>query len=85
MATPSLAPLHLKRRPTDGLYARQAPILEPDEHGPDAGEDWRVTAPVRPDTDHVRAPRFLDMAGDLVSAVLIIAGGVLAYGFLQLG
>lgn len=84
MAMPPLAPLYLKRRPSDGLYSRQAPILVPDEHGPDAGEDWRVTSPIRPDTDHVRAPRFLNIAGDLVSAVLIIAGGVLAYGFVHL-
>ncbi|MHC2017620.1 hypothetical protein [Methylobacterium sp. CM6247] len=84
MATPSLAPLHLKRRPTDGLYARRAPILETDEHGPDAREHWPVIRADRPDTDHVRAPRFLDMAGDLVSAVLIIAGGVLAYGFVHM-
>jgi hypothetical protein len=85
MATPSLAPLHLKRRPTDGVYARPAPLLEPDEHSPGSAEDWRVTAPIRPDTAHVRAPRFLDLAGDLVSAVLIIAGGMFAYGFAQLG
>ena len=84
MATPPLAPLHLKRRPTDGLYARQAPHLEADEHAPDSGQDWQVTAPIRPDTAHVRAPHFLDIAGDLVSAVLIIAGGVFAYGFMPL-
>ena len=85
MASPSLAPLHLKRRPTDGVYARPAPLLEADEHAAESAEDWRVTAPIRPDTAHVRAPRFLDLAGDLVSAVLIIAGGVFAYGFLQIG
>ena len=84
MAMPPLAPLHLKRRPTDGLYARHAPILEADEHAPDSAEDWRVTSPVRPDTPHVRAPRFLDQLGDLVSALLIIAGGVFAYGFVHL-
>ncbi|MCJ2084293.1 hypothetical protein [Methylobacterium sp. J-090] len=84
MAMPSLAPLHLKRRPSEGLYARQAPILEANEHTPDSAEDWRVTAPVRPDTAHVRAPRFLDQLGDLVSALLIIAGGVFAYGFVHL-
>lgn len=85
MASPPLAPLHLKRRSSDGLYARQATILEPDEHAPGSAEDWRVIAPVRPDTAHVRAPRFLDFAGDLVSAMLIIAGGVFAYGFVRLG
>lgn len=85
MALPSLAPLHLKRRPTNGVYARPAPVLEADEHAPDSGEDWRVTTPVRPDTAHVRAPRFLDLAGDLVSGVFIIAGGVFAYDFVRLG
>ncbi|MCJ2082685.1 hypothetical protein [Methylobacterium sp. J-090] len=84
MAMPTLVPLHLKRRPTDGLYARQAPILEADEHTPDSAEDWRVTAPVRPDTPHVRALRFLDLIGEMASAVLIIAGGVIAYGFVHL-
>ncbi|MGE7152339.1 hypothetical protein ACQKJ1_01180 [Methylorubrum rhodesianum] len=34
----------------------------------------------RPDTAHVRAPRFLDLGGELISALVIIAGGVLAYG-----
>jgi len=85
MATNPLDLLHPKRQPSDGIYARPAPALEPDEHAPDSSEDWRVTAPVRPDTPHVRAPRFLDMTGDFVSAVLIIAGGVFAYGFVQLG
>ncbi|WP_245436522.1 hypothetical protein [Methylobacterium sp. V23] len=57
-------------------------MLEPDEA---EAEDGPVITPVRPDSAHVRAPRFLDFAGDLVSAVLIIAGGVFAYGFVQLG
>ncbi|MCJ2081209.1 hypothetical protein [Methylobacterium sp. J-090] len=84
MAMPSLAPLHLKRHPTDGLYACPAPILEADEHTPDSAEDWRVTSHVRPDTPHVRAPRFLDLIGEMASALLIIAGGVAAYGFAHL-
>jgi hypothetical protein len=58
------------------------PLLEPDEAEP---EDGPVITPMRPDTAHVRAPRFLDFAGDLVAAVLIIAGGVFAYGFVQIG
>ena len=59
------------------------PLLEPDEaETVDAGP---VSTPVRPYTAHVRTPRFLDFAGDLVSAVLIIAEGVFAYGFLQIG
>jgi hypothetical protein len=85
MATKPLAHLHPKRRSSGALYARPAPALEPDEHGPGSAEDWRVTTPVRPDTAHVCAPRFLDLTGDFVSAVLIIAGGVFAYGFVQIG
>ncbi|KQO94035.1 hypothetical protein ASF33_14790 [Methylobacterium sp. Leaf92] len=80
MAMPSLAPLHIKRRPSDGLYARPAPTLEADEAGPGSAENWQAVAPVRPDTAHVRAPRFLDLGGELISALVLIAGGVLAYG-----
>ena len=70
------------RSPFAAIYSRPMPLLEPDEA---EVEDGPVITPVRPDTAHVRAPRFLDFAGDLVSAVLIIAGGVFAYGFVQLG
>lgn len=84
MAMPPLAPLHLKRRPSDGLYARPAPMLELDEAGPGTFEDWQAVVPVRPDTAHVRAPRFLDLGGELISALVIIAGGVLAYGHLPI-
>jgi hypothetical protein len=71
------------RSPFAAVYSRPMPLLEPDEaEGADAGP---IITPARPDTAHVRAPRFLDFAGDLVSAVIIIAGGVFAYGFLQIG
>ncbi|KAB1071550.1 hypothetical protein F6X51_19605 [Methylobacterium planeticum] len=66
------------------LYERPVSDLQPDEPLPGSIEPWHAVAPVRPDTAHVRAPRFLDMAGDLVSAFVIIAGGVAAYGFLHL-
>ncbi len=70
------------RSPFAAAYARPFPELEaPEDEG---GEYGPVIRADRPDTDHVRPPRFLDMAGDLVSAVLIIAGGVLAYGFVHL-
>lgn len=82
MAMHSLAPLHLKRRPTPGVYARSAPVLEPNEAPPCSVAPWEATAPVRPDTAHVRAPRFLDLAGELITGLAIIAGGVLAYGFM---
>ncbi|MCJ2047982.1 hypothetical protein MKK58_26090 [Methylobacterium sp. J-078] len=58
------------------------PLLEPDEA---EAEDGPIITSVRPDTAHVRAPRFLDLTGDFISAVLIIAGGVFAYGFVQIG
>ena len=68
------------RSPFAAAYARPFPELEADDI--DARDAWPVIRTDRPDTAHVRAPRFLDMAGDLVSAVLIIAGGVFAYGFM---
>lgn len=64
------------------LYSRPYPVLEQDEAAPGSIEDWEVTAPVRPDTAHVRAPRFLDALGETVVGLLIVAGGVLAYGHL---
>ena len=70
------------RSPFAAVYARPFPELEPDDS--DAGDVWPVIRTDRPDTAHVRAPRFLDVAGDLVSAILIIAGGVFAYGFMPL-
>jgi hypothetical protein len=71
------------RSPFAAVYSRPMPLLEPDDG--EAADAGPVITSVRPDTAHVRAPRFLDLAGDLVSAVLIIAGGVFAYGFVQLG
>ncbi|MCJ2140255.1 hypothetical protein MKL20_09505 [Methylobacterium sp. E-066] len=49
---------------------------------PGAIEPWEAVAPVRPDTAHVRARHFLDLAGEALAATLIIAGGVFAYGYL---
>lgn len=62
---------------------RRTPIL-PNEPMPGAIEPWEAVAPVRPDTAHVRAWRFLDLAGEALAASLIIAGGVLAYGYFPL-
>ena len=63
-------------------YNRAVAPVETDESAPGTVEAWELVAPVRPDTDHVRAPRFLDLAGELLTATLIIAGGVFAYGFM---
>jgi len=70
------------RSPFAAAYARPFPELEPDDA--EAGDEWPVIRADRPDTPHVRAPRFLDQLGDLVSALLISAGGVFAYGFVHL-
>ncbi|WP_244491851.1 hypothetical protein [Methylobacterium sp. Leaf361] len=64
------------------LYNRAKPPLEADEEAPGTVEAWEAVAPIRPDTAHVRAPRFLDLAGELATAALLIAGGVFAYGYL---
>lgn len=81
-----MPPLALKpagRRPV-AIYSRPRPIIEPDEAAPGTVEAWEAIAPIRPDTAHVRAPRFLDLAGELLTATLIIAGGVFAYGYLPI-
>ncbi|WP_379011194.1 hypothetical protein [Methylobacterium tardum] len=54
----------------------------PDESLPGAIEPWEAVVPVRPDTPHSRALRFLDAAGEMLTAIAIIAGGVFAYGFM---
>jgi hypothetical protein len=72
-------------RSPSALYTRQSPLLEIDEAAPGSIEPWQAVAPVRPDTAHVRALHFLDLGGELISALAIIAGGVLAYGFVQIG
>lgn len=56
----------------------------PDESLPGAIEPWEAFVPVRPDTPHSRALCFIDTAGELLTAMTIIAGGVFAYGYLPL-
>ncbi|EHP92936.1 hypothetical protein [Methylorubrum extorquens] len=70
------------RSPFATVYARPFPELEADEAG--EAEVCLVIRADRPDTAHVRAPRFLDLGGELISALVIIAGGVLAYGHLPI-
>ena len=84
MATPPLTPNPASRRFTAALYATPRPVIEPDEAVPGTVEAWEAVAPVRPDSAHVRAPRFLDLASELVTAVIIITGGVFAYGYLPI-
>ncbi|MDE3748592.1 hypothetical protein [Methylobacterium radiotolerans] len=77
------------RRPTvidtvrDLPSERRSPIL-PNEPMPGTIEPWEAVTPVRPDTAHIRARRFLDLASEALAAALIIAGGVFAFGYLPL-
>lgn len=82
MAMPPLAQKSAKRTPLATLYARPAPILDNNEDAPGTVAPWEAVAPIRPDTPYVRALRFLDATGEALTAVLIIAGGVFAYGYL---
>jgi hypothetical protein len=54
----------------------------PNETPPGTIEPWQAVYPIRPDTAHSRAPRFLDVTGEFLTAVVLIAGGVFAYGFM---
>ncbi|KAB1075462.1 hypothetical protein F6X53_24915 [Methylobacterium soli] len=47
-------------------------------------EAWKAVSPVRPDTTHVRALRFLDVGGELLAAFVLIAGGAGVVGLASL-
>lgn len=84
-ATPSgrlSAPVSHRLLPGVDRYRQSAPSALPNEALPGEGEPWAVVAPIRPDTVHVRAPRYADLALEALTAVALIAGGVAAYGYL---
>ena len=56
----------------------------PDETQPGTIEPWQAVAPVRPDTAHSRALRFLETAGELLAAIAIIGGGMVLTGLASL-
>lgn len=56
----------------------------PNEPMPDAIELWDEVTPAPLYTAHIRARRFLNLAGEALAAALIIAGGVFAFGYLPL-
>ncbi|KMO22998.1 hypothetical protein QR78_05585 [Methylobacterium indicum] len=58
------------------IYRRAAPTLPPDEPVPGEIEEWEAVTAVRPDTAFVRAVRFLNASGDLLSAFALVAGGM---------
>jgi len=70
-----------RRTPSPNFYAREAPTLSPDES--EAADAWEAVQAVRPDTPHVRALRFLNGTGELLSAVILVAGTIAGYGVLR--
>ena len=68
-----------RRLSADGRY-----LNLPNEPVPGGIEAWRAVAPVRPDTAHSRSLRFLDVAGELLAAVVIIGGGMVLTGLASL-
>lgn len=68
-----------RRLSADGRY-----LNLPNEPVPGAIEPWQAVAPVRPDTAHSRALRFLDVAGELLAAFAIIGGGMVLTGLATL-
>ena len=86
-AAPSgrLAPVATTRPlPAIDRQHRGAPGAMRDEPLPGAIDPWEAVTPVRPDTAHCRAPRFLDLAGEALAAVAIIAGGMIVTGLATL-
>ena len=68
-----------RRLPVDGRF-----LNLPNEPVPGEIEPWELVEPVRPDTAHSRALRFLDIAGELFAAVAIIGGGMVLTGLASL-
>ena len=68
--------------PVIDLRSRVSAGAPEDEDAPGAICEWEAVSPVRPDTAHDRALRFLDIAGEALTALALIAGGVFAYGFM---
>jgi hypothetical protein len=67
------------RLPADRRYRNL-----PDEQQPGAIEPWQAVTPVRPDTAHSRALRFLDVGAELLAAVAIVGGGMVLTGLASL-
>ena len=70
--------------PAPDRQHRTAVAALQDEPLPGAIEPWEAVTPVRPDTAHCRAPRFLDLAGEALAAIAIIGGGMVLTGLATL-
>ncbi|SFN00410.1 hypothetical protein [Methylobacterium pseudosasicola] len=68
-----------RRLPTDGRF-----LNLPNEPLPGELDAWEIVEPIRPETPHARAFRFLDVAGELLAAVFIIGGGMVLTGLASL-
>lgn len=70
----------LRARTGAGRQAADGRFLNlPHETPPGTIEPWEAVAPMRPDTAHSVALRFLNASGEALTALAIIAGGVFAY------
>ena len=56
----------------------------PNERLPGEDEPWEIVEPIRAETPHARAFRFLDVAGELLAAAFIIGGGMVLTGLATL-
>ena len=81
---PSVIPPAPRPLPMVDLRRRDSVAALRDESLPGEDEPWRAVAAIRPDTAYVRAPRFLDVAGELLAAVAIIGGGMVLTGIATL-
>ncbi|TXN73452.1 hypothetical protein [Methylobacterium sp. WL6] len=79
-----LPPAPARLLPGVDRYDQSAAIVPRNEALPGECAPWEAVAAVRPDTAFVRAQRFMDAGAELLAAFTIIAGGVLAYGFLPI-
>ncbi len=61
--------------PVIDLRSRVSADAPEDEDAPNTVAEWEAVTPVRPDTAHVRALRFLDIAGEALTALVLIARG----------
>ena len=79
-----LPPAPARLLPGVDCYSQHAALAPANEALPGEDEPWEAVAAIRPDTAFVRARRFIDASAELLTAIAIIAGGVLAYGFLPI-
>lgn len=65
-------------------YRHDAPSALANEALPGEPAEWEAITPLRPDTEHVRAPRFLDRMGEALAALAVIGCGAVLTGFATL-